>query len=39
MNSIGRKDIFRHVKYPASGVVKIGVTQQEAGKLPDTLGE
>lgn len=39
MNPMEHKDTSRHVQYPATRVIKMGVTQQEAGRLPDTLDE
>lgn len=39
INPMELKDTARHVQYPATRVVKMGVTQQEAGKPPDTLGK
>lgn len=39
INPMELKDTARYVQYPSTGVVKMGVTQQEAGKPPDTLGK
>lgn len=39
INAMELKDTTRHVQYPSTRVVKMGVTQQEAGKRPDTLGK
>lgn len=39
INPMEHKDTARHVQYPSTRVVKMGVTQQEAGKPPDTLGK
>jgi len=39
INAVQLKDTARRVQYPASRVVRMGVTQQEPGKPPDTLGK
>lgn len=39
MNPMEQKDTSRHVQYLGTRVIKMGVTQQEAGRLPDTLDE
>lgn len=39
INPMQLKDTAKHAQYPSTRVVKMGVTQQEAGKQPDTLGK
>lgn len=39
INPMELKDTARHLQYPASRVVTMGVSLQEAGKPPDTLGK
>lgn len=39
INPMELKDTARHVQYPSTRVAKMGVTQQEAGKPPDTFGK